>query len=422
MGSDTWVFECDDRLLCVDAGYSLTATELERILRDLYPQWDQVRKELMLTHGDTDHVGACDAFDRVYASGRTIDGFTFESMGIVNWREQNPFSFPYARIGSVLSSYRTPDLSRMVCLGEPTEDDVAIEMLRAAHEIGYDFYDTAEAYVGVKPDGSISYNEELVGKAIHDFRDEVVIATKMGVHHDKDNNLVLDSHPETIRASCEESLRKLGIDCIDLYYQHRIDPKVEPEIVAETFGELIREGKIRAWGISETTEEYLRRAHAVTPVTAIENRYSMMARWHESIFPTCIELGISYVAFSPMANGFLTGAYNPATKFEGKQDFREGMPQYTEEGYAKAKDLLDLLHAMADEKHCTMGQLSLAWMINKDPRIIPIPGTRKLERLRENFGAASVAITPEEIASIDARLDTMDFDVFGGHAAKTLSK
>jgi len=302
--------------------------------------------------------------------------------------------------------------------GDPTADDEAIDMLRKAHEIGYDFYDTAEAYVGVKPDGTISYNEELVGKAIADFRDEVVIATKMGVHHDKDNNLVLDSRPETIRASCEESLRKLGIDCIDLYYQHRIDPKVEPEVVAETFGDLIREGKIRAWGISETTEEYLRRAHAVTPVTAIENRYSMMARWHESIFPTCVELGISYVAFSPMANGFLTGAYGPQTKFEGKQDFRANMPQYTEEGFAKAKVLLDLLRGMAEAKGCTMGQLSLAWMINKEPHIIPIPGTRKLERLRENFGAASVAITAEEIASIDAQLDTMEFDVFGGHAAK----
>ena len=162
----------------------------------------------------------------------------------------------------------------------------------------------------------------------------------------------------------------------------------------------------------------MRRAHAVTPVTAIENRYSMMARQHEAIFPTCVELGISYVAFSPMANGFLTGAYTPQSKFEGKQDFRERMPQYTEEGYAKAKDLLDLLHAIADEKGCTMGQLSLAWMINKDPHIIPIPGTRKLERLRENFGAASVPMTAEEIATIDAKLDTMSFDVFGGHAAK----
>ena len=302
--------------------------------------------------------------------------------------------------------------------GDPTDDDVAIRLLREAHEIGYDFYDTAECYIGVKADGSISYNEELVGEALRGVRDEVVIATKMGVHHDANNKLVMDSSPETIRASCEGSLRRLGIDCIDLYYQHRIDPKVEPEVVDETIGRLIREGKVRAWGISETTEEYLRRAHAVTPVTAIENRYSMMARQHEAIFPTCVELGISYVAFSPMANGFLTGAYSPQSKFEGKQDFRERMPQYTEEGYAKAKSLLDLLQAMADEKQCTMGQLSLAWMINKDPHIIPIPGSRKLERLRENFGAAYVQITPEEIAAIDAKLDTMEFDVFGVHAAK----
>lgn len=203
----------------------------------------------------------------------------------------------------------------------------------------------------------------------------------------------------------------------DLYYQHRIDPKVEPEIVAETMGELIKEGKIRAWGISETTEEYLRRAHAVTPVTAIENRYSMMARWHESIFPVCEELNVSYVAFSPMANGFLTGAYNPNTKFEGAQDYRTNMPQYTEEGYAKAKDLLDLLNRMAEEKNCTMAQLSLAWMICKKPYIIPIPGSRKIERLKANFEAGRTIVTPEEIALIDAKLDTMNFDVFGGHKA-----
>ena len=302
--------------------------------------------------------------------------------------------------------------------GDPTEESVAIAMLRRAHEIGYDFFDTAEAYVGVRPNGTIQHNEDVVGEALREVRDEVVIATKMGVHHDADNNLVLDSRPEVIRASCEESLRRLGVDTIDLYYQHRIDPKVEPETVAETMGDLIREGKIRYWGISETTEDYLRRAHAVTPVTAIENRYSMMARWHESIFPVCKELGVSYVAFSPMANGFLTGAYKPGTKFEGKQDFRTNMPQYTEEGYAKAKGLLDMLTTMAHEKGCTMGQLSLAWMINKDPQIIPIPGSRKESRLKENFEAGDVAIAAEEIAAIDARLDTMDFDVFGGHAAK----
>lgn len=302
--------------------------------------------------------------------------------------------------------------------GDPMPEKDAVNILRQAYDIGYDFFDTAEAYTGVYPDGSISYNEELVGKALKDVRDRVVIATKMGVGHNADRSLRLDSRPETIRRSLEKSLERLGVDHVDLYYQHRIDPSVEPETVAETMGELIREGKIRYWGISETTEEYLRRAHAVTPVTAIENRYSMMARWHEPIFPVCEELNIAYVAFSPMANGFLTGAYSPKTKFEGSQDYRAGMPQYTEEGYAKAKDLLDMLDAMAKEKNCTQAQLSLAWMICRKPFIVPIPGSRKPERLKSNFEAGSVVLTPEEIAAIDARLDTMDFEVFGGHKAK----
>ena len=241
--------------------------------------------------------------------------------------------------------------------GDPTEKSAAVKTLREACEMGYDFLDTAEAYTGVSPDGTVSCNEELVGEAVKGIRDKVVIATKMGVKHNQDRSLRLDSSPETIRKSVEESLRKLGTDYIDLYYQHRIDPKVEPEAVAETMGLLIKEGKIRYWGISETTEEYLRRAHAVCPVTAIENRYSMMARWHETIFPVCEELDVAYVAFSPMANGFLTGKYTPATKFEGSQDYRAAMPQYTEEGYEKAKELLNMLTNMAEEKKATMGQL-----------------------------------------------------------------
>ncbi len=302
--------------------------------------------------------------------------------------------------------------------GDPTEKSVAVKTLREAYEIGYDFFDTAEAYTGVSPDGTVSYNEELVGEAVKGIRDKVVIATKMGVRHNEDRSLRLDSSPETIRKSVEGSLKKLGTDYIDLYYQHRIDPKVEPEVVAETMAELIKEGKIRCWGISETTEEYLRRAHAVCPVTAIENRYSMMARWHESIFPVCEELDIAYVAFSPMANGFLTGKYTPSTKFEGSQDYRANMPQYTEEGYAKAKDLLDMLTKLAEEKNATMGQLSLAWMINKKPFIVPIPGSRKIERLKENFESGNIVVTKDEIAAIDAKLDTMSFEVFGGHRAK----
>lgn len=302
--------------------------------------------------------------------------------------------------------------------GDPTEKSVAVKTLREAYDMGYDFFDTAEAYTGVNPDGTISYNEELVGEAFKGVRDKVVIATKMGVHHNEDRSLRLDSSPETIRKSLEGSLKKLGTDYVDLYYQHRIDPKVEPEVVAETMAALIKEGKIRYWGISETTEEYLRRAHAVCPVTAIENWYSMMARWHESIFPACEELDIAYVAFSPMANGFLTGKYTPSTKFEGSQDYRASMPQYTEEGYGKAKALLDMLTKMAEEKHGSMGQLSLAWMINKKPFIVPIPGSRKIERLKENFESGNIILSKEEIAMIDAKLDTMDFAVFGGHSAK----
>ena len=302
--------------------------------------------------------------------------------------------------------------------GDPVDSATAIKTLRQAYEMGYDFFDTAEAYTGVFPDGTVSYNEELVGAALKGVRDKVVIATKMGVHHNEDLSLRLDSRPETIRSSVGTSLKRLGTDYIDLYYQHRIDPNVEPETVAETMAQLIKEGKIRYWGISETTEEYLRRANAVCPVTAIENRYSMMARWHEKIFPVCEELNVAYVAFSPMANGFLTGKYTPDTKFEGKQDYRAGMPQYTEEGYEKAKALLAFLTELAAKKNATMGQLSLAWMINKKPYIVPIPGSRKMNRLEENFKAGDVVLTPEEVQEIDDKLSTVQFDVFGGHSTK----
>lgn len=302
--------------------------------------------------------------------------------------------------------------------GDPMDHDTAVKTLRAAADLGYDFFDTAEAYTGEYPDGSISYNEVLVGEALKDIRDKVVIATKMGVSHNPDRSLKLDSTPETIRRSVEASLTKLGTDYIDLYYQHRVDPNVEPEVVAETMGELIKEGKIRYWGISEVKEDYLRRANAVTPVTAIENRYSMMARWHENMFPVCEELGIGYIAFSPMANGFLTGAYNPNTKFEGKQDYRANMPQYTEEGYAKAEPLLKLLADLSSQHHATQAQISLAWMINKVPFLIPIPGSRKLERLEANFKAGDIVLTKDEISMIDTYLDGMSFDVFGGHSAK----
>ena len=299
--------------------------------------------------------------------------------------------------------------------GTPTPKDEAVEILKKAHEIGYDFYDTAECYTGVYPDGSISYNEEIVGEAIKDFRKDVILCTKFGVTH-KGDHLELDSSPEKIRASLEGSLKRLQTDYVDIYYQHRIDPKVEPEVVAGVMKELIEEGKIRAWGISEVNEEYLRRAHAICPVTVIENRYSMMARWHENLMPVCKELGITYVAFSPMANGALTGAYQSKKDFgNGDQDFRPDMPQYSDEGIKKTNELLEVVDKIGAKHNANSAQMSLAWMINKYDFIIPIPGSRKVERLKSNFEAGNVELSEEEIIVIDDKLNSMEFKVFGGH-------
>ena len=300
--------------------------------------------------------------------------------------------------------------------GTAVEKSEAVDILRQAFDMGYNFFDTAECYTGLNADGTTSYNEELVGEAIKPFRGKVFLATKCGVRH-SGQGLLVDSRPETIRKSVEGSLKRLGTDYIDLYYQHRIDPDVPPEEVAGTMADLIKEGKILSWGISETDEAYLRWAHAVCPVAAIQNRYSMIARWYEkTMFPVVEELGIAYVAFSPIANGFLSGKYDQNSQFE-QGDFRGFMPQYTAEGMEKGKDLLDLLNTMAAEKNATPAQLSLAWMLGKKDNIIPIPGSRKVDRLKENLDSASVVLTPEEIADIDARLDSMDFLVFGGHAS-----
>ncbi len=213
----------------------------------------------------------------------------------------------------------------------------------------------------------------------------------------------------------EGSLRRLRTDHIDLYYQHRIDKNVEPEVVAQTMADLIKEGKILHWGISETTEEYLRRAHNVCPVTAIQNRYSMMARWHESLFPVCEELGVGFVAFSPLANGLLTECYNEDSKFDAEYDYRAVMPQYQKESFAKNKYLFEMLDQLAEAHHATPAQISLAWMMCKRPWIVPIPGTRRLCRMKENIGAADIVLAADEIAKIDKALSTMEMsDVFGG--------
>lgn len=301
--------------------------------------------------------------------------------------------------------------------GAPTERKEAVHMIRRAYEMGYDFFDTAECYTGVNADGSTSYNEDLVGEALRDVRERVVIATKFGVQHSP-AGLLMDSRPETIRRSVEGSLKRLGLETIDLYYQHRIDPKIEPETVAEVMKELIAEGKIRAWGISEATEDYLRRAHAVCPVSAIQNRYSMLAREHEKILPVLEELGIAYVAFSPLGNGFLTGQYTAASTFEAGLDYRAHMPQYTEEGFKAAEKLMKLLEEMAAQKEATKGQISLAWMLCKKPYIIPIPGSRKESRIQENLSAKDVVLSAEEIREMDDLLDQMVLPVYGQNRTK----
>ena len=305
--------------------------------------------------------------------------------------------------------------------GAPMERTEAVRLIQQSTDMGYTFFDTAEVY-GTADDPY--HNEELVGAALRSRREQVVIATKFGIHFDMDSTavnkpLVPDSRPETIRASAENSLRRLGTDHIDLYYQHRADPNVPVEEVAGVMADLIREGKITHWGLSEATEDTIRRAHAVCPVTAIQNRYSMMARWYESLFPVLEELNIGYVAFSPLANGFLSAQYGKDAKFEAGTDYRNVMPRFTPEGMEQNRALLELILRLAEEKQATPAQVSLAWMLCKRSYIVPIPGTRKLERMKENAGAADISLSASEVQTLDNALDNMKMSaVFGGTQIK----
>lgn len=301
--------------------------------------------------------------------------------------------------------------------GPPVDRLEMTELLAQAVDMGYTFFDTAEVYG--TPENPHD-NEDLVGGALKPYRDKIVLATKFGIRFDMSSNetnhpLIPDSHPEVIRKSAEDSLRRLRTDHIDLYYQHRSDPNIPVEEVAGVMADLIREGKITHWGLSEADADTIRRAHAVCPVTAIQNRYSMMARWYESLFPVLEELNIGFVAFSPMANGFLTGKYGKDSQFEPATDYRSAMPQFKAEAIDRNQFLLDLLHRTAEAKHATPAQISLAWMLCKKPYIVPIPGTRKLDRLQENAGAAGIALRADEVKALDDALDSMEMsEVFGG--------
>ena len=272
-----------------------------------------------------------------------------------------------------------------------------ISLIRSAVERGVTLFDTAEAY------GPFT-NEELVGEALAPFRDQVVIATKFGFKLDPkaERGITgLDSRPQRIREVAEASLRRLRTDVIDLFYQHRVDPEVPIEDVAGTVKELIQEGKVKHFGLSEAGVGTIRRAHEVHPVTALQNEYSLWWREPEKeVIPTLVELGIGLVSFSPLGKGFLTGKINENTKFH-KSDFRNIVPRFTAENRRANQALVDLVNNFAQSKRSTPAQIALAWLLAQKPANVPIPGTTKLNRLEENLGAAAIELTPDDLRQID---------------------
>ena len=288
--------------------------------------------------------------------------------------------------------------------GHALSKEESITLVRQAVDRGVTFFDTAEVY------GPFT-NEEIVGEALKPVRDQVVIATKFGFTIDASGKgfdpksgrqAGLDSRPEHIQEGCDASLKRLGVEVIDLLYQHRVDPNVPMEDVAGAVRDLIQEGKVKHFGLSEAGVEAIRRAHAVQPVSALQSEYSLWWREPEqSVLPTLEELGIGFVTFSPLGKGFLTGAISEDTKFEGN-DIRNALPRFQTEARQANQALVKLLGDIADSKHATRAQIALAWLLAQKPWIVPIPGTTKLHRLEENIGAASFELTPEDLQRIEA--------------------
>ena len=281
--------------------------------------------------------------------------------------------------------------------GPPKDRQEMISLLRSAVERGVTFFDTAEVY------GPLT-NEELVGEALTPFRGRVVIATKFGwapAPSDRERWSALNSRPEHIRQVVEGSLKRLRVDAIDLYYQHRVDPNVPIEDVAGAVKDLIQKGIVKHFGLSEAGAETIRRAHAVQPVTALQSEYSLWFRRPEQeILPTLEELGIAFVPYSPLGKGFLTGKITPDTKFDSA-DFRSTLPRFRPENMDANQAMVVLLNRFAEKKKATPGQIALAWLLAKAPSIVPIPGTTKLHRLEENIGAAEIELTADELREIE---------------------
>jgi len=279
--------------------------------------------------------------------------------------------------------------------GPPADRQEMISLLRSAVERGVTFFDTAEAY-------GPFVNEELVGEALAPLREQVVIATKFGFKVDPNREQTgVDSRPEHIKNVAEASLKRLKIDAIDLFYQHRVDPDVPIEDVAGAVKDLIQEGKVKHFGLSEAGVQTIRRAHAVQPVTALQSEYSLWTRGPEAeVLPTLEELGIGFVPFSPLGRGFLTGKMDENTTFDSS-DFRNSLPRFTPEARKANKELVDLLGQIAERKNATPAQIALAWLLAQKPWIVPIPGTTKLSRLEENIGAVNVELTPDDLQEIE---------------------
>lgn len=299
--------------------------------------------------------------------------------------------------------------------GPATDKQQAIKLIREAYEQGITFFDTAEAYGIV--------NEELVGEALIPFRKEVVIATKFGFK-EGDPYKGQDSNPKRIREVAEESLRRLKTDVIDLFYQHRVDPNIPIEDVAGTVKDLIKEGKVKYFGLSEAGVESIRKAHAVQPVTALQSEYSIWWREPElEVLPTLEELGIGFVPFSPLGRGFLTGAITENTKFD-RTDFRNSLPRFNEENRKANQILVDLLSEIASQKKATPAQIALGWLLAQKPWIVPIPGTTKSHRLTENIEGAAIELSPKDIKNIDTAFAKTNIqgDRYPGHLQQSVGK
>ncbi|MBE9585138.1 aldo/keto reductase [Mucilaginibacter sp. JRF] len=300
--------------------------------------------------------------------------------------------------------------------GQALETEQGIKLLRDAYDAGVTFFDTAEAY------GPYT-NEELLGEALAPFRDKVIIATKFGFKDGRPNT-GLDSRPENIRSVAEASLKRLKTDYIDLFYQHRVDPNVPIEDVAGTINDLIAEGKIRHWGMSEANVESITRAHAVQPVAALQSEYSLWWREPEAeILPTLEKLGIGFVPFSPLGRGFLTGAITADTKFESG-DFRTTLPRFTEENLKANQALVEVLKGIAQELNATTAQIALGWLLAQKPWIVPIPGTTKLSRLQENIGATEIELSADALSKIESAIANIDLQGarYPEHLQKHVSK